>query len=178
MNDEVCKDALVAARKQATRRPRVRTHTNGGGVRARARRVPKPKRVCILTGGGDAPGLNAVLRAFVKTCDAQGIEVLGSEDGFTGLVEADRLIRMTPRRVRGILPKGGSILGCSNTANPFAYPVKDARGRERLIDVSDIVLRRLRDHAIDILVLVGGDGTMSHAQALAARGVRVIGVEV
>jgi 6-phosphofructokinase 1 len=140
--------------------------TNGAAVR----------RVCILTGGGDAPGLNAVLRAFVKTAEGLGIETFGSEDGFEGLIHPGRLVRMTRDTVRGILPKGGSVLGCSNRANPFSYPITDARGRERLIDVSDDVIARLKANAIDVLVLVGGDGTMHHARDLGARGIRVIGV--
>ena len=132
--------------------------------------------MAILTGGGDAPGLNAVLRAFVRTCAGLGIEVWGSEDGFEGLIQPHRLVRLDRKAVRGILPKGGSILGCSNRANPWAYPVKDARGRERYVDVSATVLKRLRDHDIDAVVLVGGDGTMHHALSLAKRGVSVIGV--
>jgi 6-phosphofructokinase 1 len=120
--------------------------------------------------------LNAVLRAFVRTCASLGIEVWGSEDGFEGLIQPGRLVRLDRKAVRGILPKGGSILGCSNRANPWAYPVKDTRGRERFVDVSATVLRRLREHAIDALVLVGGDGTMQHAMRLAKQGVPVIGV--
>ncbi len=140
-------------------------------------RAPEPvRRVCILTGGGDAPGLNAVLRAFVKTCCELDIEVYGSEDGFEGLIQPDRLVKLRSASVRGILPKGGSILGCSNRANPFAYPRHDKRGREHFEDVSDVVLRRIHDHEIDVLVMVGGDGTMSHAQAFMKRGLRVIGV--
>jgi 6-phosphofructokinase 1 len=148
--------------------------------RAKAKRGAKTEvavhRVCILTGGGDAPGLNAVLRAFVKTAEGLGIETFGSEDGFEGLIHPGRMVRMTRDTVRGILPKGGSVLGCSNRANPFSYPVVDARGRERLVDVSGEVLARLKAHAIDTLVLVGGDGTMHHAHALGARGINVIGV--
>jgi 6-phosphofructokinase 1 len=146
--------------------------------RAAVKRAPAEpvKRVCILTAGGDAPGLNAVLRAFVKTSDRLGLDVFGSEDGFEGLIHPGRLPRMTRDTVRGILPKGGSVLGCSNRANPFSYPTHDARGREKLIDVSGEVMERLKSHAIDVLVLVGGDGTMHHAKSLADRGVRVIGV--
>jgi len=136
----------------------------------------RPKRVCILTGGGDAPGLNAVLRAFVKTCAEAGIEVYGSEDGFEGLIHPGRLVKLTPATVRGILPRGGSILGCSNRANPFAYPSVDKKGKPTLNDVSGNVLDRLQQHAIDVLVMVGGDGTMTHAKAFMDRGVSVIGV--
>lgn len=158
----------------ATRRTqRVRRPTTAKSKRSRPQSV---RRVCILTGGGDAPGLNAVLRAFVKTCDGLGIEAFGSEDGFEGLIQPGRMTRMTRDTVRGILPKGGSILGCSNRANPFAYPTVDARGREKLVDVSADVIARLAAHGIDALVLVGGDGTMHHAHALSERGIPVIGV--
>jgi 6-phosphofructokinase 1 len=132
-----------------------------------------PKRVCILTGGGDAPGLNAVLRAFVKTCESVGIEVYGSEDGFEGLIQPGRMVRLTHDSVRGILPKGGSILGCSNRANPFAYR---APGSKETRDVSADVVDRLERHGIDILVMVGGDGTMHHARDLMKLGVDVVGV--
>ena len=134
------------------------------------------KRVCILTGGGDAPGLNPVLRAFVKTCAELDIEVYGSEDGFEGLIQSGRLVKLSNASVRGILPKGGSILGCSNRANPFAYPARNARGKEVITDVSDAVIDRIRRHAIDALVMVGGDGTMHFAREFMRRGVPVIGV--
>ena len=127
--------------------------------------------MCILTGGGDAPGLNAVLRAFVKTGLGLGLEIYGSEDGFEGLIHPGRLVKLKAASVRGILPRGGSILGCSNISNPFQYPTKDGD-----VDVSERVLETLRDHEVDALVLVGGDGTMTHARALEQRGVRVIGV--
>lgn len=134
------------------------------------------KRVCIMTGGGDAPGLNAVLRAFVKASDDFGIEVYGSEDGFEGLIQPDRLVELRPSSVRGILPKGGSVIGCSNTANPFAYPTKGRGGKMRYLDVSQQVLERIKAHDIDALVMVGGDGTLAHGKAMMKLGVPVVGV--
>ncbi len=134
------------------------------------------KRACILTGGGDAPGLNAVIRAFVKTSIDLGVEVYGSEDGFEGLIHEGRLVKLKKSSVRGILPRGGSILGCSNRSNPFAYPIRDDKGVERYHDVSEQVLARIREHQIDVLAMVGGDGTMSYARELMKRGVPVIGV--
>ncbi len=131
------------------------------------------KRVCLLTGGGDAPGLNAVIRGFVRRADQLGIEVYGSEDGFEGLVEPGRLVRLRRESVRGILPRGGSILGCSNRANPFFYP---QRGTKETRDASATVVQRLRDHHIDALVMAGGDGTMSFAQRFITLGVPCIGV--
>jgi ATP-dependent phosphofructokinase / diphosphate-dependent phosphofructokinase len=161
------------ARRRSTAKPVKRSR---GARTAAAARLPPFKRVGILTAGGDAPGLNAVLRAFVKTCAAMDIEVYGSEDGFEGLIQPDRLVKLDRATVRGILPKGGSILGCSNRANPFAYPTRDARGRERLVDVSETVIERMRRHRLEALVLVGGDGTMHHARAFSERGVPIIGV--
>ena len=134
------------------------------------------QRVCVLTGGGDAPGLNAVLRAFVKECHRLGIEVLGAEDGFTGLIDPNRLRTLTPSDVRGILPKGGSVLGCSNRANPWAYPTLGPDGEEVLEDVSARVVKRLRDHQVDVLVLVGGDGTMNMGMRMMDLGIPVVGI--
>ena len=134
------------------------------------------RRACILTGGGDAPGLNAVIRAFVKTCVDLGIEVLGSEDGFEGLIEPGRLVPLGKDEVRGILPRGGSILGCSNQSNPFAYPRRRKNGKQVDEDVSGRVIARLEEHGVDALVLVGGDGTMTHARRLMDLGVPVVGV--
>jgi len=134
------------------------------------------RRACILTGGGDAPGLNAVLRAFVKTCTECGIEVYGSEDGFEGLIQPGRLVKLKNASVRGILPRGGSILGCSNIANPFSYPTRDESGADKLVDVSSTVVARLREHEVDVLALAGGDGTMTHALRLMELGVPVVGI--
>lgn len=140
-------------------------------------RTDRRRRVCVLTGGGDAPGLNAVLRAFVTASERLGLDVLGSEDSFAGLVDPERvLVPLDRNRVRGILPRGGSILGCSNRANPFAYPSRDAAGQETFIDVSERVLRRLHDERIDILVLIGGDGTMSLGARFMEKGVSVVGI--
>ncbi|MFW6067411.1 MAG: 6-phosphofructokinase [Myxococcota bacterium] len=140
------------------------------------RSAPTVRRVCILTGGGDAPGLNAVLRAFVRVAADAGLEVYGSEDGFEGLINPGRLVKLKKSSVRGILPRGGSILGCSNRANPWSYPVTDEHGAEKLVDVSDRVVERLRSHDVDVLVLVGGDGTMSMGLRFMELGVPVVGV--
>jgi 6-phosphofructokinase 1 len=140
------------------------------------RRKKGARRACILTGGGDAPGLNAVIRAFVKTSVDFGIDVLGSEDGFEGLIQPGRLVQLGKDDVRGILPRGGSILGCSNVSNPFAYPRPRKGGKVSYEDASGKVLRTLDDHGIEALVLVGGDGTMTHAKRLMDLGVAVVGV--
>jgi phosphofructokinase-like protein len=134
------------------------------------------RRVCILTGGGDAPGLNAVIRAFVKTCAELEIEVYGSKNGFEGLIEQASLVELSRASVRGILPKGGSILGCSNRSNPFAYRSRDRHGKQALRDVSSTALERIRQHQIEALVMVGGDGTMQLAHEFMRLGVPVVGV--
>ena len=144
---------------------------------AREREEEKLRRVLILTGGDDAPGLNAVLRAFVKTATDLGLRVYGSEDGFAGLIDDPvRIVRLTPASVQGILPKGGSILGCSSEENPFAYPLPSPDGETKNVDVSQRVKATLQDREIDILVLVGGDGTLEIGTRFAKMGVPVIGI--
>ncbi len=144
---------------------------------AREQKEETVRRVLILTGGGDAPGLNAVLRAFVKTATGLGLQVYGSEDGFAGLIEEpSRVVRLLRSDVRGILPKGGSILGCSDKANPFAYGATSADGASKTIDVSERVLAKLNEVEIDTLVLVGGAGTMNIGMRFAKLGVQVVGI--
>lgn len=144
---------------------------------AREQKEETVRRVLILTGGGDAPGLNAVLRAFVKTATGLGLQVYGSEDGFAGLIEEpSRVVRLMRSDVRGILPKGGSILGCSDKANPFAYGATSADGASKTIDVSERVLAKLNEVEIDTLVLVGGAGTMNIGMRFAKLGVQVVGI--
>ncbi len=127
-------------------------------------------RIGLLTGGGDCPGLNAVIRAVVKALVlGHGAEVVGFEDGFEGLIE-DRARPLALRDVGGLVDEGGTILGTSNTANPFNY------GPAGGADVSDRVLATAARHGLDALVVVGGDGTMTGAGGLIERGMRVIGV--
>ena len=99
--------------------------------------MPDITRIGILTGGGDAPGLNAVIRAVVKTGCNAGFEVIGLEDSFDGLIEPGRARPLTPRDVTGILRRGGTILGTTNRCNPFAYPVSTSDG---IKDYSDRVV--------------------------------------
>jgi 6-phosphofructokinase 1 len=144
---------------------------------AREQKEETVRRVLILTGGGDAPGLNAVLRAFVKTATGLGLQVYGSEDGFAGLIEEPtRVVRLLRSDVRGILPRGGSILGCSDKANPFAYGAASADGSSKAIDVSERVLANLNELEIDTLVLVGGGGTMNIGMRFAKLGIQVVGI--
>ena len=144
---------------------------------AREQEEEKVRRVLILAGGGDAPGLNAALRAFVKTATDLDLEVYGSMDGFAGLLEeAGRVVRLTPSSVRGILPGGGSILGSSDRTDPFAYEVTNSDGIERTVDVSEQVKAELNEREIDILVLVGGGGTMDIGMRFAKMGIPVVGI--
>lgn len=144
---------------------------------AREQEDEKVRKVLIVTGGGDAPGLNAVIRAFVKTATELDLQVYGSEDGFAGLIDhPGRVVRLTPSSVRGILPRGGSILGGSDHADPFAYKVTDPGGNEKTRDVSERVKAKLDELEIDTLVLVGGAGTLSIGMRFAKMGVAVVGI--
>src|SRR3954462_1921094 len=135
--------------------------------------MPAIKRIGVLTGGGDAPGLNAVIRAVVKTACNSGIECVGLEDSFDGLIEAGRSRPLTPHDVRGIMRLGGTILGTSNRGNPFAYPVDTSDGKK---DYSDRVIEMFHKMALDALVVIGGDGTLAIAHRFNGRGVPVVGV--
>ncbi|MCL4272137.1 MAG: ATP-dependent 6-phosphofructokinase, partial [Anaerolineales bacterium] len=130
----------------------------------------------ILTGGGDAPGLNAVIRAAVKTAINQyGCEVLGIRNGYDGFLEKDGIIPLGIEDVRGILPRGGTILGAANRGNPYARKViRD--GQEVTIDVSDEIVKGIKEQKMDALLVLGGDGTLHIAHELAQKGVPVIGV--
>jgi phosphofructokinase-like protein len=135
----------------------------------------KLRRIGILTGGGDCPGLNAVIRAVVKTAiHDYGIEVLGIEDGYEGLLEKRARV-LSSDDVSGILTHGGTILGTSNTANPFRVPVQK-RGKITFEDQSDLALRHYKEWDLDALVAVGGDGTLSSAFKLQQRGLSVVGI--
>ena len=139
------------------------------------------RRIGVLTGGGDAPGLNAVIRAVVKTAiNAYGWEVLGIEDGFEGLIQPAKVHPLGLGDVRGILPRGGTILGTTNRANPFEYEVQVIAadgGREiKVYDVSDDVLRRAQVVGMDALVVIGGDGSLHIAHELMLKGLPVVGV--
>ncbi|GJM19759.1 MAG: 6-phosphofructokinase [Phycisphaeraceae bacterium] len=133
-------------------------------------------RIGVLTGGGDCPGLNAVIRAVTKDAIFHGIEVLGIEDGFLGLIE-DRVRRLTLDDVSNILTDGGTILGSSNKANPQKFAVgKNEDGTPKWRDMTDVCMTHLEVHGIEALVVIGGDGTMSAAKPFADRGIKCIGV--
>ncbi len=134
------------------------------------------KRVGILTGGGDAPGLNAVIRAAVKTAiNEYDCEVFGIKDGYDGFLEMDGILPLGLEEVQGILPRGGTILGSVNRGNPYARKViRD--GKEITIDVSDEIVKGIEKQKLDALLVLGGDGTLRIAHELAGKGVPVIGV--
>jgi 6-phosphofructokinase 1 len=134
------------------------------------------QRIGLLTGGGDCPGLNAVIRAVVKTAiNEYGWEVLGIEDGFEGLIKPHKARLLAVTDVRGLLPRGGTILGSTNRANPFHYEVA-SDGQIRVFDVSGTVMQHARDYGIDVLIVIGGDGSMRIAHELMHKGLKVVGV--
>lgn len=134
------------------------------------------KRIGILTGGGDCPGLNAVTRAVVKSASVKyNCEVVGIEDGFDGLVLPNKTRVLTPWAVRGILPIGGTILGTSNRANPFEYRIiRDGKAEVR--DVSRDVIKNIQSLGLDALIVIGGDGTLNIAYELFKLGCPTVGV--
>src|SRR5687767_7549010 len=132
-------------------------------------------RIGILTGGGDSPALNAVIRAAVKTAVGFGWEVLGIEEGFDGLVHC-KTRGLTNASVSGILHLGGTILGTTNAANPFIYPTPDGDGKKFERDVSDKVVSNFRKLGLDALIVIGGDGTLGIAQKFFEKGIPLVGV--
>jgi phosphofructokinase-like protein len=134
------------------------------------------RRIAVLTGGGDAPGLNAVIRAVVKTAiNEYGCEVLGVKNGYDGFLDSGGVVELGHEEVRGILPRGGTILGTANRGNPFARKVVQD-GREIVIDVSDQIIENIKLFGLDALVVIGGDGTLRTAQEMYQKGVPVVGV--
>jgi 6-phosphofructokinase 1 len=135
------------------------------------------RRIGILTGGGDCPGLNAVIRAVTKSAlYRHGVRVFGIEDGFQGLVE-DRVRELLALNVSGILNRGGTILGTSNRANPAQYYVgRNEAGEPVFEDRIDECLEVIARRRLDALIVIGGDGTMSCAAPFVERGVNCIGV--
>jgi phosphofructokinase-like protein len=150
--------------------------TKKGGVM-----TSKIKRIAICTGGGDAPGLNAVIRAVTVAAHNRDWEVYGIRDGFNGLLMPEQyveggLVRLTPERVKGITSLGGTIIGTTNRGNPLHYPVKGLDGQITEVDRSDELIRNFQMHQIDALISVGGDGSMTIANELAKKGLWVVGV--
>lgn len=143
---------------------------------------PSPiKRIAVSTGGGDAPGLNAVIRAVALSALNRDWECYGIRDGYNGLLLPEQyvdggMVRLTRERVRGITHLGGTIIGTTNRNDPLHYPVRDKDGNIQEIDRSDELVRTFMLHHIDALIAVGGDGSLEIARALSEKGLRVIGV--
>ncbi|MFH0980995.1 MAG: ATP-dependent 6-phosphofructokinase [Planctomycetota bacterium] len=135
------------------------------------------KRIGVLTGGGDCPGLNAVIRAVTKSAvNDFGLEVLGIEDGYLGLIH-NRMRRLGMEDVSNILTQGGTILGTSNKADPRRFKVAvNQDGNDVFEDVTDRVLEHTTERGLGAVVCIGGDGTMTGAAHLAAHGLACIGV--
>ncbi|HET6681814.1 MAG TPA: ATP-dependent 6-phosphofructokinase [Gemmatimonadaceae bacterium] len=133
-------------------------------------------RIALSTGGGDAPGLNAVIRAAVLSAINRGWDVLGIRKGFAGLLGDDQCIPLSKASVRGIAHLGGTILRTTNRGNPFAYPVRQADGGYVEIDRCDELLASIDRLGIDAIITIGGDGSLAIAHELFRRGVNIIGV--
>ncbi len=139
------------------------------------------KRIALNTGGGDAPGLNAVIRATVLAAINRGWECYGIRDGFHGILMPERypdggVIRLTRDSVRGIAHLGGTILGTSNKGNPLRFPVKMPDGSIKETDRSGDILAYFEKEGLDALIAIGGDGSLTIAHALHKKGLRVVGV--
>ncbi|MCE4558116.1 6-phosphofructokinase [Roseateles cellulosilyticus] len=140
------------------------------------------RRIAITTGGGDAPGLNAVIQAVTRAALQRGWRCIGIRDGYDGLLRPERYrpyegcIELMAERVDGVAALGGTLLGSTNKGNPFAYPTPQADGSLALTDRSQDLLDALAREQVDALVAVGGDGSLAIAHQLAQRGLRVVGV--
>lgn len=134
------------------------------------------RRIAVSTGGGDAPGLNAVIRAVVLAGLRRGWEVYGIRKGYSGLLGEDAIIPLDKEAVRGISHIGGTILGTTNRGNPFEWPVKDANGKMITVDRSDEVVAAFHERGFDAMVAIGGDGSLKIANELCKKGIPVVGV--
>lgn len=139
------------------------------------------RKIALNTGGGDAPGLNAVIRSAVHSALHRGWECVGIRDGYNGILEPDEypqngLIPLTHQSVRGITHLGGTILGTTNRGNPVHYPVRQSDGSYIEINRVDELLGRFREEGIDALVAIGGDGSLKIANAFVEKGFPVVGV--
>ena len=133
-------------------------------------------RLAISTGGGDAPGLNAVIRAIVLSAVNRGWEVHGIRKGFNGLLGEDPIVPLTTASVSGITHLGGTILGTTNRGNPFTWPVKNAQGVTEMTDRSDEVVEAFHRHGFDAMIVIGGDGSLRIAHQLCRKGLPIVGV--
>ncbi len=136
----------------------------------------RPYRIAVNTGGGDAPGLNAVIRAVVLSALSEGWEVYGIRQGYQGLIKGDGVVPLDRASVQGITHLGGTILGTTNRGNPFEWPRTLPDGSVEMVDRSSEILDVFEDHGLDALVAIGGDGSLHIAAELSRRGLPVVGV--
>jgi ATP-dependent phosphofructokinase / diphosphate-dependent phosphofructokinase len=134
------------------------------------------QKIALSTGGGDAPGLNAVIRAAVLAALSRGWEVYGIRKGYAGLLGEDTIIPLDRDSVRGISHIGGTILGTTNRGNPFDWPVRGADGQMQAVDRSDEVITAFEKHGFDALISIGGDGSLGIADRLCKKGMPIVGV--
>lgn len=137
---------------------------------------PRIRRIALNTGGGDAPGLNAVIRAAVLSALNQGWEVYGIRKGYDGLLGEEEVVRLDRNSVRGITHLGGTILGTTNRGNPFERPMHQPDGSVITVDRSDEVIEAFRRLELDALIAIGGDGSLRIANEFARKGLPVVGV--
>jgi ATP-dependent phosphofructokinase / diphosphate-dependent phosphofructokinase len=131
-------------------------------------------RIALSTGGGDAPGLNAVIRAVVLSAHSRGWRTYGIQRGYEGLLSFNGVVRLGPEAVRGITHLGGTILGTTNRGNPFRYVMRDADGQEYEVDRSDDLVAAFHASGFDALVSIGGDGSLQISHQLWCKGLPVV----
>src|SRR5690348_9405175 len=138
----------------------------------------KTKKLLVLTGGGDCPGLNAVIRGIAKRARKEkGWEVFGSIEAFNGIFnEPQELIKLTSRRTAGIHVKGGTILKTTNKSNPIKFPMPQPDGTVKFIDRSDELVKKLKALKFDAVINIGGDGSQKISEVLHKKGINIIGV--
>lgn len=140
-------------------------------------KIEQTKRLMVVTGGGDCPGLNAVIRAIVRSGIQDNWEILGSKRAFNGIIEDPQdIVRLDASNVAGIHVKGGTILETVNNGDPFAFPVVQSDGQIRIEDVSDRLIERLRALNISGVINIGGDGSQRISLQLYKKGVNILGV--
>lgn len=133
-------------------------------------------KVAINTGGGDAPGLNAAIRAATLAALKRGWEVLGIKNGYGSLYTDEPFIKLDAQSVKGITLQGGTILGTANRGNPFEMPYQKDDGSWDTKDVSDHLVQTFKEHEVDALIAIGGDGSMNIASRLIRKGINIVGV--
>lgn len=138
--------------------------------------MSKRLKIAINTGGGDAPGLNAVIEAVVMAANSRNWEVYGIKKGYNGLLDTEEIIPLNPDKVHRISILGGTILGTTNKGNPFQMPIKNLAGEVETRDVSDTVVKNFKRFGFDCLVAVGGDGSLQIAYDFFKKGIPVVGV--